>query len=106
MTSSTPLWLLILGSGLIIFSVVLFILRANIRIIIVFLIMGISLTVLWLYLDERSKQRKNNFKKTSQPCICHICNHEQVNICLEQKCACCLAMKGDTVIGHTNNPLQ
>jgi hypothetical protein len=25
---------------------------------------------------------------------------------LEQKCACCLAMKGDTVIGHTNNPLQ
>src|SRR5215217_2351766 len=99
MASSTPLWLLICGSGL-------FILSANIRIIVIFLIMGISLSVLWLYLDERSKQPKNNFKKTSQPCICHICNHEQVKICWEQKCACCLAMKGDTVIGHTNNPLQ
>jgi hypothetical protein len=106
MTSSTPLWPLIFGSGLIIFSVVLFILRANIRIIVIFLIMGISLNVLWLYLDARSKQRENNVKTTSQICICHICNHEQVKICLEQKCACCLAMKGNTVIGHTNNPLQ
>jgi Flp pilus assembly protein TadB len=106
MASSTPIWPLIFGSGIIIFSILLFILRVNIRIIVIFLIMGISLIVLWLYLDARTKQLKKNFDNTRQICICQICNHEEVKVCLQQKCACCLAMKGNTVIGHSNNPLQ
>jgi hypothetical protein len=27
-------------------------------------------------------------------------------MCLENKCVCCLVMKNEKVIGHSNNPLQ
>jgi hypothetical protein len=65
--------------------------------------------VLWLYLNARTSKQKDN--KTiiivKQPCICTICKHHESKICLQQICACCIIMKEDTIIGHSNNnPLQ
>jgi hypothetical protein len=65
--------------------------------------------VLWLYLNARTKKQHKDNKAiviTKQPCICVICKHEESKICLQQKCACCIIMKEDTIIGHSNNPLQ
>ncbi len=45
-------------------------------------------------------------KRKSQVCICVICNHEQSEICIEEKCPCCVNMKNNVVIGHSNNYLQ
>ena len=73
----------------------------------IFTIMGVSMIVLWLYLNARTKRQKNDEKTiTKQACICLICKHEESKICLQQKCVCCIIMKGDTIIGHSNNPLQ
>jgi hypothetical protein len=69
--------------------------------------MGVSMIVLWLYLNARTKRQKNdNNTFTKQSCICLICKHEKSKICLQQKCVCCIIKKGDTIIGHSNNPLQ
>ncbi|MFL6431963.1 MAG: hypothetical protein ACJ71X_11000, partial [Nitrososphaeraceae archaeon] len=39
-------------------------------------------------------------------CMCPICKHEQAEICLNQKCACCIIMRDNNVVGHSINPLQ
>ena len=65
--------------------------------------------VLWLYLNARTRKQKNDEKNiiiTKQPCICTICNHQKSKICLQQKCAGCIIMKEDTIIGHSSIPLQ
>jgi hypothetical protein len=75
----------------------------------IFTIMGVSMIVLWLYLNARTKRQKNDDKNiiiTKQPCICTICKHQESKICLQQKCACCIIMKEDTIIGHSSNPLR
>jgi hypothetical protein len=71
------------------------------------MIMGMSMIILWLYLNARIKKQKDNKGSIiKQACICAICKHEESKICLQQKCACCIIMKEDTIIGHSNNPLQ
>lgn len=102
----TTRWLSILGIGTIIFGISLFVLRIPARTIIIFFIIGIPLVALWLYVDARSKQQKRIDVITTQACICSICKHEEGKICLQQKCACCLMVKGNTVVGHSINPLQ
>jgi uncharacterized membrane protein len=72
----------------------------------IFFAIGVPLIVLWLYADERSKQQRRIGTITQQGCICSICKHEQAKICLQQKCACCIMIKGNDVIGHSINPLQ
>jgi hypothetical protein len=78
---------------------------------------GIPLIVLWLYIDERSKkeqQQNKNFvssktsshKQQHQHCTCPICEHRQAEVCMHEKCACCIIMKDGSVIGHSINPLQ
>ncbi|HZA63658.1 MAG TPA: hypothetical protein VE573_12355 [Nitrososphaeraceae archaeon] len=104
--SAPPLWLLIYGVGIIIFSVLLFSLRAGIRIFLIFMVIGVALSIFWLYLYLRMKQQSRTAVIAKQPCICPICNHEETGSCIQQKCACCVVMKGETVIGHNNNPLQ
>lgn len=99
-------WLSILGIGTIIFGISLFALRIPIRTIIVFFIVGVPVVALWLYVDARSKQQKRVAVISTQACICPICKHEEAKVCLQQKCACCLVMKGNSVIGHSINPLQ
>ena len=102
----TMRWLSILGIGTILFGISLFVLHIPVRTIIIFFAIGVSVVALWLYADARSKQQKRIDVITAQACICSICRHDGAEICLQQKCACCLIMKGDTVIGHSINPLQ
>ena len=119
--SITNRWILTLGLATLCFGISLFVLRIPIRTIGIFFALGIPLIVLWLYIGDKSKQQKlqqnekitNNSSSNNhlsqyqlQPCICPICNHEHAVICLNQKCACCIIIKGNKVIGHSVNPLQ
>lgn len=102
----TTRWLSILGIGTVVFAISLFVLRIPIRTIIIFFILGLAVVTLWLYVDRRSSQQKKISSITHQLCVCPICKHEEVDLCIQQKCACCLIMKGDIIIGHSINPLQ
>jgi hypothetical protein len=111
MDSLTTRWFSTLGIATLCFGIFLFVLRVPIRTIGVFFVIGIPLILLWLYVDDKSKQQQkgkiNNSSNLQhqQLCICPICKHEQAGICLNQKCACCLMMKGDKVVGHSINPM-
>ena len=119
--SLTNRWILALGLATLCFGIFLFVLRIPIRTIGIFFALGIPLILLWLYVGDKSKQQLQQKKEKTindsgsnnnpvqyqqQPCICPICNHEQAGICLNQKCACCIMMKGSNIIGHSANPLQ
>ena len=107
-----------LGIATLCFGIFLFVLRVPIRTIGIFFVLGIPLILLWLYADDKSKQqRQQNGKIISnsssdriqyqqEPCICSICKHEQAVVCLNQKCACCITMNGDKIIGHSINPMR
>ena len=102
----TTRWLSILGIAVLCFGLSLFVLRIPIRTIIIFLLIGIPVVALWLYVDQKSKQQNRIFAITTQACICSICKHEQASACVTQKCACCLIMKGSDIIGHSINKMQ
>ena len=123
MDSLARSWLSALGIATLCFGIFLFVLHIPIRTIGIFFVLGIPLILLWLYAGDKSKQQRQQKEKlTSDPsssddnnnlvqhqqqiCICSICKHEQAGICLNQKCACCLNMRGDKVIGHSINPMQ
>jgi hypothetical protein len=114
----TTRWLSTLGIATLCFGIALFVLRVPIRTISIFLAIGIPLILLWLYVDEKSKQPQNKKQidnsvtmkqqqqQQQQLCVCSICKHEQARICFEEKCACCLLMKDDRIIGHSIKPLH
>jgi hypothetical protein len=127
--SLTNRWILTLGLATVCFGISLFVLRIPIRTIGVFFALGIPLIFLWLYVGDKSKQQQllqqqKKGKAINDPnsssdndnlvqhqlqqksCICPICKHEQVEVCLDQKCACCIIMKDNKVVGHSINPLQ
>ena len=119
--SLTTRWLLALGLATLCFGIFLFVLRIPVRTIGIFFALGIPLILLWLYVGGKSRQQQPNDGKTTsdlgssnnpdqhqlqQQCICPICKHEQAEVCLNQKCACCTIMKGNKVVGHSINPLQ
>lgn len=112
MASLATRWLSALGIVTLCFGIFLFVLRVPIRTIGIFFVLGIPLILLWLYVDDKSKQQQNwkisnsSNLQHQQLCICSICKHEQAEMCLNQKCACCIMMKGDKVIGHSINPMQ
>ncbi len=105
-----PLWILIYGLIIIAFSIFFLTIGSGIRVFLILIVIGLSLIALWLYLDIKKdeKQKKRGvYSNTTQVCTCPICEHKETKICLQQKCACCLIMKGDVIIGHhSNNPLQ
>ena len=116
--SLTNRWILTLGLATLCFGISLFVLRIPIRTIGIFFALGIPLILLWLYVGDKSKQQqlvqqqRNEGKTISDPsnnnnnvvqhqqksCICPVCNHEQAGVCLNQKCACCIIMKGNNVV--------
>lgn len=107
-------WVFAIGITLILLGVILFALRAAL-ISLVIMIIGISLFTTWLYLSTRLKESKNLPQKGSlsnrqgelnEECICAICKHKVSTTCLNENCACCILMKDDSVVGHSNNPLQ
>jgi Flp pilus assembly protein TadB len=102
--SLTNRWILTLGLATLCFGISLFVLRIPIRTIGIFFALGIPLILLWLYTSDRSKQQLQ--QQLRQSCICPVCKHEQAGVCLNQKCACCIIMKGNKVVGHSINPLQ
>jgi hypothetical protein len=120
--SLTNRWILTLGLATLCFGISLFVLRIPIRTIGIFFALGIPLILLWLYIGDKSKQQQqlqwqkgktisdpsNNDKlvQHQQSCMCPICKHEQAGICLNQKCACCIIMRDNNVVGHSINPLQ
>lgn len=120
--SLTTRWILTLGLATLCFGIFLFVLRIPIRTIGIFFALGIPLVLLWLYTTDKSKQQQqqqkgkiinnssssdnNLVQHQQQLCICAICKHEQARVCLDQKCACCIVMKGNKVIGHSINPMQ
>ncbi|MFL6340969.1 MAG: hypothetical protein ACJ72U_05410 [Nitrososphaeraceae archaeon] len=122
--SLTNRWILTLGLATLCFGISLFVLRIPIRTIGIFFALGIPLILLWLYVGDKSKQQQLQWQKkvetTGDPssnnnqlvqhqqksCMCPICKHEQAGICLNQKCACCIIMRDNNVVGHSINPLQ
>ena len=122
--SLTNRWILTLGLATLCFGISLFVLRIPIRTIGIFFALGIPLILLWLYVGDKSKQqqlqRQKKVETTGDPssnnnqlvqhqqksCMCPICKHEQAEICLNQKCACCIIMRDNNVVGHSINPLQ
>ena len=102
----TTRWISILAIAALCFGIGLFVLRVPVRTILIFFAIGVPLTALWLYADEKSKQQKRVNIISKQGCICSICKHKHAKVCLEQKCACCIMMKGNNIIGHSINPLQ
>jgi hypothetical protein len=109
----TNRWLATLGIGAVIFGLALFILGVPVRTMIIFFAIGIPVVFLWLYADERSRKEKKEMEEMEelgkiqqQQCICSVCKHEQAAVCLDQKCPCCIILKGDSIIGHSINPLQ
>ena len=83
------------------FGIFLLVIGSGIRVFLIFTIIGLSLIALWLYFDARPKNQ-NKKKK----CVCQICNHKVIKLCLQSKCPCCIAMKDNTCITHTNSSLQ
>ena len=122
--SLTNRWILTLGLATLCFGISLFVLRIPIRTIGIFFALGIPLILLWIYVSDKSKQQKiqqqkgktisdsnssstnGNLVQHQQSCVCPICKHEQAVVCLNQKCACCIIMKDNKVVGHSINPLQ
>jgi len=99
-----PYWPFYSGIGFVVFGILLIVLKAGIRISFIFFITALFLFGIWTYLILKIDIKKN--KKKGQVCLCPICNHEQSDICIKEKCPCCISMKGDVIIGHSNNSLQ
>ncbi len=106
MDSLTSRWLSALGIATLCFGILLFVLRLPVRTISIFFVIGIPLILLWLYVDENSRQQKKMATLFAQPCICSICKHDRAGICLKQKCACCIVMKGTNAVGHSINSIN
>lgn len=106
----TNRWLATLGIGVLIFGLALFVLKVPVRTMLIFFAIGVPVVFLWLYADERSRREKNEMEQLGkiqqQPCICMVCKHELAAVCIDEKCPCCIIMKGDSIIGHSINPLQ
>ncbi len=109
-------WVFAIGITMILLGVILFSLRAAV-ISLPIIIIGISLFTAWLYLSTRLRESKNLTQKGGLPsrqvqaesneeCICAICKHKVSSTCINENCACCILMKDDSVVGHSNNPLQ
>jgi Flp pilus assembly protein TadB len=106
MDSLTNRWLSALGLATLCFGIFLFVLRLPVRTISIFFVIGIPLILLWLYVDENSRRQKKMATLFTQPCICSICKHDRAGICLKQKCACCIVMKGSNAVGHSINSIN
>jgi hypothetical protein len=87
-------------------AVALIVLRINIRTVFIFYVIGLSAATLWMIIDARyfSAPRKNI--RATQPCACPICKHEYARKCLQDRCACCLIIREEKVVGHSSSSLQ
>lgn len=101
--SSTPVWPLITGVATLALSAILVILKSGILVAILFLLLGASLVLAWYYFYSK---KKFPLRKKGSECACQVCNHDYSDACFSNQCACCIIMKDNKMIGHSNNPLQ
>ncbi|MER5175276.1 MAG: hypothetical protein ABJB76_01145 [Candidatus Nitrosocosmicus sp.] len=104
MSIKYPFWPFYSGIGCVLFGILLIVLKVGIRISFIFFIIALFLLGIWIYFIVRIDIKKN--KKKTQVCTCPICSHEQSDICIQEKCPCCISMKDNIVMGHSNNSLQ
>lgn len=104
----TQRWLVMIAISTILFAIGLLVLRINLRSLLIFYVIGISAVTLWMIVDKRffAPQSRSSRDEKSQPCICPVCNHDSQSMCYENRCACCLIMKNDKVVGHSSSALQ
>ena len=102
--NQVPTWPLITGIAVIVVGVIFMIFRANFMLSLVFVVLGVSLILAWYVLYSR--QRQNYLLNYGQNCVCPICKHVKPPVCIQEKCACCVIMDQDKIIGHSNTPLQ
>lgn len=101
--NSPVVWPLIGGIAIIGCSIFLLTIRAIIPSLIIMLL-GISLIIYRIYITKTKNQSIKS--KIDKKCICAICDHTESSVCIQHSCMCCSIVKGDKVVGHTNNPLQ
>ncbi|HYF98774.1 MAG TPA: hypothetical protein VD815_01655 [Candidatus Saccharimonadales bacterium] len=101
MSKKYPLWPFWSGIGLALFGILLVAMRVNLRISFVFFGLALFLFAIWVYLILKADRKKKSQELEDQKCLCPICKHEAVNLCVKQKCPCCVDMRDDTVIGHS-----
>jgi hypothetical protein len=99
-------WLLMLAIATGVFAISLLLLRINIRTLAILLGIGISLLTLWLYMDAKYFSLKGRNNSSKEVCVCPICKHSSAEVCLQEKCSCCLITKDEKVVGHSSSPLQ
>ena len=102
----TQRWLVMITIATILFAIALLIIRVNIRSLLIFFVIGISAVTLWMVVDARflAPQSKRVASAKNQPCKCPVCNHDLEEMCFQDRCACCLIMKKDRVVGHSSPP--
>lgn len=49
----------------------------------------------------KTDKKKRSQELVNQKCLCQICKHEATNLCVNQKCPCCIDMKDNSVVGHS-----
>ncbi|MFB5599550.1 MAG: hypothetical protein ACE5SW_04905 [Nitrososphaeraceae archaeon] len=101
--SQTPIWPLITGVATLSLSAILVILKSGILVSILFLLLGSSLVLAWYYFYSKKKFPS---RKKGAECACQVCGHDNSQTCFSNQCACCIIMKDNKVVGHSNNPLQ
>ena len=89
--SLTNRWILVLGIGALVLALSLIVIRVPVRTIIIFFAIGIPLTLMWMYVDDKSTRQKKEYEFFTN---------------LQKQSCICIMMKGDTIIGHSINPLQ
>lgn len=98
-------WILFLGIALLVIGVLFLTLR-SVLFSLILIIAGVSVFTYWLYINTKSRDRSTTTEKLEGNCICSICGHRESGMCIEHKCACCILMRNNKIIGHSNNPLQ
>jgi hypothetical protein len=100
-TSKYPLWPFYTSMGFISFGMLLIILRAGVRTSLIFFLLSIFFLIVWIYYIIKIDIKRN--RKNEDLCICTICSHKQSDICIKKKCPCCINVKDNNVIEHSNN---
>ncbi len=105
-------WILVLGLAIIMLGV--FFIDSAFRLFsLILIIIGVALSIYWLFGVIRSGERQRQFPEDDliflkprtvgkMNCACSICKHAESKTCIEIRCACCILMRNKQIIGHFN----
>ncbi|HEY6535771.1 MAG TPA: hypothetical protein VIY08_08275 [Candidatus Nitrosocosmicus sp.] len=101
MINKYPFWPFYSGLGFAIFGVLLIVLKSGIKLSFIFFIIALFLWIIWTYIIIRVSIK--NKKNENKICECTICGHKQSDVCVKERCPCCINMKNNIVSGHSNS---